>query len=317
MSEPILSNPKLVKLLRRENPLAPAQKKKSRRKDTARKQKTLASGRVRKVSTESDSSSVLVQQGIKKQPCLLAVDEDEPSIDEPVKETKPSDAFLALQKFVQTAALLTGDASIDTNQVQERAPLRSLPSKPITQETNEEDYGPSRSSVQGIVARPAQAEEPETAVLREFVDHSSLFTAGLLEIVAEEDEEYLTDDDASVASEAWNARLQQAKTQEGHLCNDLIELLEEDGDTRAVPATQTTIDGSLVKCLGAFFVLLVLRMVFKGVTGVAVSASPIGGQGVIFCAAMLKSLVYLQRVCEANRDAVEKEKEAKSFALPF
>jgi hypothetical protein len=293
-----------------------------------------------------DESSIILEALSRQRSCnLVSVNEDETVNDEELaKDMEPTAAFMALQRLAQTSALcVAGDDGVQELVSTPDSPKREPISKSFSLEHKEEtvsafsDYGPSKNSVKRTpvashVAQPncsIQTAERELIVLRELAEQSYLRNQTMLECVAEGDDESSScmagemDDDATITSEAWDERVRRAaggQSDDNHLVGDLIDILidvdEGEGEINAprnVTKKSMAEDSVMFTCLGTFFVLLILRMLVKGLTGVEVgSSSAMGGKGVIFCAAMLKSLVHLQRVFEANRLSMDQQEEGHS-----
>ena len=304
MSEPILHNLKLVNLLKRKDPLAPLKKKdrsnhRSRRESSDSRYTPLARGQFGLSDEDNLSCSSFGSQSGKHRGSLLSVNENEIVTDHLLAhDLEPNSALMALQRLAQASAICTGVSSLidnSTTSTHRKARIVALKKK-LTAKSPQPDYGPLKQVNEQVQV------ESEVKMIRQFADNACVLANNALERVAEEIDEDSTDDDVTIASEAWEHRLRRAHHGNGHLCNDVVEILADELKACDLRFANTISqdDSYLLTCLGIFFGILVLRMVFKVATGIEVSPSPMGGQGVIFCAAILKSLVHLQRVWEAN-----------------
>jgi len=283
MGEQILLNPKLVKLLQRKNPLAPREKRRSSRSSKSKSRVDSDGGRSlrsRKLSLQAvDENAEIVDDKLPPLPLLNSPS----SINERLE---------ALERHLQvpspTSKPLIGESDKAFGQVE------------IT------DVSESES-----VSLFSKAEE-QVRILKSIANNS--YKISMLESVLGDE---LDDDDKTIASEVWNERLRLATERNDALSNlvgmDVVlcdDISESGKRVMRIQPKHPSVDDTAFKSMCAFLAVLLFRHLFKGV-GAVTGTSPMGATGLVYCAAIFKSLLHFQRVHSAYHDQHNRSREQK------
>ena len=269
MGGQILLNQKLVKLLRRKDPLAP----KKRRSSRSHKSKVAAEIQLSDAGGKSTAGGRRLSRS---SPILQVVDENAVINDDEIPSlplfSSPDSVNQQRHKIEQHNSLTPNPENLSAES-------------------------------EGVSAVDVSKAEEQVRLLQSIANNS--FKISSLEDVLEEAID--DDDDESIATEIWNERVRLATERNEALTNLMgIDVLVcddiNDSGDRVIQIKQKnqTVDDAAFKSMCAFLAVLLCRHFFKGVGGG--STPPIGANGLVYCAAIFKSLLHFQRVHNAYHE---------------
>lgn len=283
MGEQILLNPKLVKLLQRRNPLAPWEKRRS------------SCNAKSKIRVDNDGGRTLRSRKLS----LQAVDEN----------AEINDYNLP------SLPCLNSPSSVNERlEVVERHLQSSSPKWKKRNEESDKSLKQVKSFEElesDSISLFSKAEE-QVRILKSIA--SSSYKISLLESVLGDEND---DDDKTIASEIWNERVRLATERNDALSNlvgmDVVlcdDISESGKRVMRIQPKNHSIDDATFKSMCAFLAVLLCRHLFKGV-GAVTGTSPMGATGLVYCAAIFKSLFHFQRVHAAYHDQHNRLREQK------
>lgn len=283
MGEQILLNPKLVKLLQRRNPLAPREKRRSSRSSKSK-------SRVENDGGRSHRSRKL---------SLQAVDENSEIVDDKLPPLPLLDSPSSINKRLEA--------------LERHIQVSNLNSQKVAEETDKTlgQVGLTDVSDSESVSLFSKAEE-QVRILKSIANNS--YKISMLESVLGDE---LDDDDKTIASEVWNERVRLATERNDALSNlvgmDVVlcdDISESGKRVVRIRPKNPSVDDAAFKSMCAFLAVLLFRHLFKGVGAVS-GTSPMGATGLVYCAAIFKSLLHFQRVHSAYHDQHNRSREQK------